>query len=183
MIMEFKYYDKSWLPAIKGALLIIFGIIAMLKIVGSIGNLASFFILLIGLIAVLLLSSGILFKKSRFRIWTIVCGAINLVFCLLLAIKVETSREQIGWILMSWVIFQAITEIVEAGLLISLKNAFAALFLLNGLLTFLFGYFLWALMHEFSAERVFYVGVVATVFGLANVLSAYMLNIIRKEAN
>ena len=54
--MEFKYYDKSWLPAIKGAFLIIFGIIAMSQILGSIRSLASLFIVLIGMIGIILIS-------------------------------------------------------------------------------------------------------------------------------
>jgi hypothetical protein len=178
--MELKYYDKSWLPAIKGALLILFGIIAMSRIVGSIRNMASLFILLIGIIAILLISSGILYRKSGFRIWTITSGAINLAFCLLLALKIEAPRETIGWILMLWIIFQAITELIEAGILISLKNAFAALFLLNALLTLLFGYFLNVLYGNFTPQGVFYVGIIALVFGLANELSAYLLTRIKK---
>lgn len=181
--MEFKYYDKSWLPAIKGAFLILFGIIAMSRIVGSIRNLASLFIMLIGVIAIMLLSSGILFKKSRFRIWSIISGAINLAFCLLLAIKIEAPRETISLLLMSWIIFQAICEIAEAGILISVKNAFAALFLLNALLTMLFGYFLNAVNVNFTEQGVFYIGIIALVFGLVNELSAYLLTRIKKEAN
>ncbi len=178
--MELKYYDKSWLPAIKGAFLILFGIIAMSRIVGSIRSMASLFIVLIGVIAIMLLSSGILLKKSRFRIWSVITGAINLLFCILLAVKIEAPRETIGWILMMWIIFQAITEIVEAGILISLKNAFAALFMLNALLTVLFGYFLHVLNLNFNAQAVFYIGLIALIFGLANELSAYLLTRIKK---
>jgi hypothetical protein len=174
--MEFKYYDKSWLPAIKGAFLILFGIISMSLIVGSIRSMASLFIMLIGMIGIILVGSGIMLKKSRFRIWSIVSGAINLVFCLLLALKIEAPRETIGWILLSWILFQAVTEIIEAGILISGKNAFAALFLLNALLTLLLGYFLNVLMGNFTPQAVFYVGLIALVFGLANELSAYMLS-------
>jgi hypothetical protein len=179
--MEFKYYDKSWLPAIKGAFLILFGIIAMSQIVGSIRSLASLFIFLIGVIAVMLLSSGILIRKTRFRVWSIITGAINLIFCILLAIKIEAPREVIAWIVLSWVIFQAISEIIEAAILFSLGNAFAALFLLNALLTLLFGYFLHVLLGNFIPQSVFYLGVIALVFGLANELSAYLLTRISKS--
>ena len=117
--MEFKYYDKPWLPAIKGAFLIIFGIIAMSQIVGSIRSLASLFIVLAGMIGILLISSGIMLRKSRFRIWSIISGIINIIFCLILALKIEAPREVIIWILLLWVIFQAISEIIEAGILIS----------------------------------------------------------------
>ena len=178
--MEFKYYDKPWLPAIKGAFFIIFGIIAMSQIVGSIRSLASLFIVLIGMIGIFLISSGIMLKKSRFRIWSIVSGIINLIFCLLLALKIEAPREVIIWILLLWVIFQAISEIVEAGILISLKNAFAALFLLNALLTLLFGYFLYVVIGNITPQAVFYFGVIALIFGLANELSAYLLSRIKE---
>ena len=96
--MEFKYYDKPWLPAIKGAFLIIFGIIAMSQIVGSIRSLASLFIVLAGMIGILLISSGIMLRKSRFRIWSIISGIINIIFCLILALKIEAPREVIIWI-------------------------------------------------------------------------------------
>ena len=174
--MEFKYYDKSWLPAIKGAFLIIFGIISMSQILGSIRSLASLFIVLIGMIGIILISSGIMFRKSRFRIWSIISGIVNIIFCLVLAIKIEAPREVIGWILLLWIIFQAISEIIEAGILIYLKNAFAALFILNALLTGLFGYFLSVVMGNFTPQAVFYLGVIALTFGLANELSAYMLS-------
>ena len=121
--MEFKYYDKPWLPAIKGAFLIIFGIIAMSQILGSIRSLASLFIVLAGMIGILLISSGIMLRKSRFRIWSIISGIINIIFCLILALKIEAPREVIIWILLLWVIFQAVSEMIEAAILISLKNA------------------------------------------------------------
>jgi hypothetical protein len=178
--MELKYYDKAWMPAIKGAFLTLFGIIAMSQIVGSIRSMASLFIVLIGMIGILLISSVIIVKKSKFRIWSIISGSINLIFCLLLALKIEAPRAQIAWILLSWIIFQALAEIIEAGILITLKNAFAALFLLNALLTLLFGYFLYVLMGNFTPQAVFYVGVIALVFGLANELSAYLLTRIKK---
>ena len=177
--MEFKYYDKSWLPAIKGAFLIIFGIISMSQILGSIRSLASLFIVLIGMIGIILIASGIMFKKSRFRIWSMISGIINIIFCLVLALKIEAPREVIGWILLLWIIFQAISELIEAGILISLKNAFSALFILNALLTALFGYFLSIVMTTFTAQGIFYLGVVALTFGLANELSAYLLSRIK----
>lgn len=178
--MEFKYYDKSWLPAIKGAFLIIFGIIAMSQILGSIRSLASLFIVLIGMIGIILLASGIMFKKSKFRSWSIISGVINIVFCLVLALKIEASREVISFILLFWIIFQTISEIIEAGILIYLKNAFSALFILNALLTGLFGYFLSIEVTNFTSQGLFYLGVVALTFGLANELSAFLLSRIKK---
>ena len=162
------------MPANKGVFFILFGIIAMSWIVGSISSLASLFIVLIAIIGILLMSSGIVARKSRFRIWSFISGAINLLFCLLLALKIESPREAIGWIILLSIIFQALTELVEAGILFSDGNAFAGLFLINALLTFLFGYFLNIVSPSFSPQSIFYLGIIALVFGLTSVLSAYM---------
>jgi uncharacterized membrane protein HdeD (DUF308 family) len=178
--MEFKYYEKSWLPAIKGALLIIFGILAMLQIAGTIKSLAILFSMLTGMIGILLLSYTFFFGNNKFRIWTISSGIINLIFTLLIIIRVTAPRAEIVYLMIAWVFFNAITEIIEAGILYYEKNAFAAIFLLNALLTLLFGYFLYILTAAFNPQGVFYVGMIALVFGFANELSAYLLSRIKK---
>jgi uncharacterized membrane protein HdeD (DUF308 family) len=185
--MELKYYDKPWLPAIKGAFLIIFGIVAMLNIMGTIKSLAVFFAFLIAMIGVLLIVTGVRYKKSSFRGWTIASGIINLVFCAVLFSKVDTAkslyeaREGIVLLMLIWAIFFAITEIVEAALLVTLKNAFAALFLINGLLTLLFAYFLNVVSLDFTPQKVFYLGALALVTGIVNELSAYLLNQVKQS--
>jgi hypothetical protein len=186
--MELKSYDKPWLPAIKGAFLIIFGIIAMMSIVGTIKSLAVLFIFLIALIGVLLIFTGVRYKNSPYRLWIVISGIIHLSFCIYLALHVDTTkdinaaREGVSMVILIWVLFYAITEIVEAGILISLKNAFATLFIINALLTLLFGYFLYVISGNFTLQGVFYLGVIALVFGIVNELSAYLLSRI-KESN
>lgn len=179
--MELKYYDKPWLPAFKGTFLILFGIIAMLRIFGSIHSLAVLFVVLIGMISILLLSTGILFKKSGFRIWTVLSGIINLGFCIVIALYIDSSRDEILWIVFLWLLFYAVSEIIEAGILIAQKNAFAALFILNALLTLLFGYFLLKVSGNITSQGVFLIGLIALVFGLVNVLSSYLLSRIREK--
>jgi hypothetical protein len=179
--MELKYYDKPWLPAFKGAFLILFGIIAMFRIFGSIQSLSVLFVALIGMISILLLSTGILFKKSRFRIWTIVSGIINLGFCIYIALHIDSPRDEILWIIFLWLLFYAVGEIIEAGILIALKNAFAALFVLNALLTLLFGFLLLKVSGNFTSQGVFLIGLIALVFGIVNVLSSYLLSRIREK--
>jgi hypothetical protein len=174
--MELKSYDKLWLPVFKGAFLILFGIIAMLRILGSIKMLAAVFVMLIGMIALLLISTGILFRKTKFRGWTILSGLINLSFCIYLAVNMASTQSMILWIILVWVFFYALSEIIETGLLYSTRNAFAALFLMNALLTLLFGYFLHVLMGNFTTQGVFYLGVIALVFGIINELSAFLLS-------
>jgi hypothetical protein len=78
-------------------------------------------------------------------------------------------------------VFFAITEIVEAALLVTLKNAFAALFLINGLLTLLFAYFLNVVSLDFTPQKVFYLGALALVTGIVNELSAYLLNRVKES--
>jgi hypothetical protein len=174
--MELKAYDKPWLPAFKGAFLILFGIIAMLRIFGTIKALAILFIFLIGMVSVLLITTGILFRKTQFRGWTIASGIINLLFCIYLATQIHASRDEILWIILVWVLVYAVSEIVEAVLLFKEKNAFGALYLLNALLTLLFGYFMYLLMGNFTAQGIFYIGMIAFVFGIANQFSAFLLS-------
>jgi hypothetical protein len=179
--MELKSYDKSWLPAFKGAFLIIFGIIAMVQIFGTIKTLAVFFIALIGMMAILLIGTSIMYKKSRFRAWTFASGLLNLAFAISLATHLESSGKVILWIMLFWVIYYALSELVEAGLLISMKNAFFSLFLLNALLTMLFGYFMYQLNGNFTERSIFFIGIIAFVFGIANELSAYLLGRIKES--
>jgi hypothetical protein len=178
--MELKSYDKSWLPAFKGAFLIIFGLISILWIVGTIKTLAVLFIALIGMMAFLLIGSAIMFKKSKFRLWTFAMGILNLAFAISLAIHMDDSGKVILWIILFWVVFYAVCEIVEAGILIALKNAFFALYLLNACLTLLFGYFLSQLKDNFNQRAVFFVGLIALTFGIANEFSAYLLSRIKE---
>jgi uncharacterized membrane protein HdeD (DUF308 family) len=186
-IMELKYYDKPWLPAFKGAFLIIFGIIAMLRIFGTIKSLAVLFVFLIAMIGILLITTGVRYKSSRFRVWTMVSGILNLAFCAYLVIKVDSAkdidaaRSGIFAVILIWVFFYGVTEIVEAGLLVSMKNGFAALFALNALLTFLFGYFLYIVTGNFTSQSVFYIGLIALVFGIVNVLSSYLLGRVKNS--
>ena len=184
--MELKYYDKPWLPAIKGAFLIIFGIIAILGITGTIKSLAVLFAFLTAMIGILLITTGIMVKKSRFRGWTIVSGVLNLAFCIFLAMNVDTrdtlaeARAGATMVILFWVMFYAITEVVEAALLISDKNAFASIFIANALLTLTFGYLLYLVTGNFTPESVRLIGIIALVIGIVNEMSAYLLSRIKE---
>jgi hypothetical protein len=184
--MELKSYDKPWLPAFKGVFLIIFGIVAMLQILGTIKSLAVMFIFLIAMIGILLIFTGIRYKKFQFRIWTIISGIIHLAFVAYLSTQIETAkdlsaaREGVSTVILVWILYYGITEIAEAGILISLKNAFATLFLINALLTFLFGYFLFVVSGNFTPQGVFYLGLVGLIFGIVNELSSFLLSRIKE---
>lgn len=173
--MELKSYEKPWLPAIKGIFLILFGITGMLQIIGSIRALSVVFVVLISAMAILLIGWGIIFKSSGTRIWSIVSGVINLFFSIFLLMKMESTTVDIVWIIMAWAIFYLVTELVEAGILIRQKNAYAVLFLQNALLSLLFIYFLNVVMRTFSNQGIFYIGLIAVVFGITNMLSSYLL--------
>jgi uncharacterized membrane protein HdeD (DUF308 family) len=184
--MELKYYDKPWLPAIKGAFLIIFGIMAMLRIVGTIKSLAVLFAFLIAMIGILLIATGIMSKKSSFRGWTIVSGAINLAFCIYLAMHVDTVkslsevRDKVLTFIVVWVSFYAVTELVEAGLLLYKKNAYSAVFVITGLLSLTFGYFLNVVSLNFTPQAVFNIGLIALVIGIVNELCSYLLSRVKE---
>jgi uncharacterized membrane protein HdeD (DUF308 family) len=179
--MKLKSYDKAWLPALKGALLILFGLFSILWIFNTVKTLAVLFVALIGMMAFLLIGTGVMFKKSKFRAWTFAMGMINLAFAINLAIHLEDHARVILWIILFWIVFYGICELVEAAILISLKNAFFALYLLNACLTLLFGYFLLQLKGNFTERTVFFVGLIALVFGIANTLSAYLLGRIKED--
>lgn len=174
--MELKSYEKPWLPALKGAFLILFGIIAMIQIIGGIKPLAILFAVLIGATGASLIAAGVLSGKSQLKGWHLVTGAFNLAFAVALLMKIDSPREVILWIMLAWIVFYALTELVEAGILVRNNNAFFALFVLNALLTLLFGYFLHVVMGNLNPQSVFYIGIIAFIFGIANILSAYLLS-------
>jgi len=179
--MELKFYDKSWLPAFKGGFLIIFGILAMLQITGTITSLAIFFSMLIGMIGILLIAAPVFFGKKKFRVWSIINGIINLSFTLFIIIKAASPREEIVWIILVWILFYAVTECIEAGIMFSEKNAFGALALINSLLSLLLGYALYLLLADFVSQKVFNIGLIALVFGIVNELSAFLLSRIKED--
>jgi hypothetical protein len=84
------------------------------------------------------------------------------------------------WILIFWVIFNVLTEITEAIILFIQKNAFSALFIIDALLSALLGYGIFRLTIDFNDEKIVNMGLVALVFGLVNLLSAYLLKSIKK---
>jgi hypothetical protein len=174
--MELKTYDKAYLLAFKGAFLFFFGIIAILQIVGSIKILNILFVILISSIGALLIGSGILLKKNKTKVWSVVSGIINLSFGIYLLLKMESPRMEHLGIILLWVLFFVLSEMVETGLLLYQKNAFAALLLINTMLSILFGYFLYVVMDNFMAAGVYYLGMIAVVFGLTNILSSYLLS-------
>ena len=178
--MSPKYYDKAWLQAFKGGFFIIMGIISLLQITGSIKSLAIMFSFFIGLTGfVLVVAPVILKKKENFR-WNILIGVLNLVFALIFIFIVDSPGVKIIWVLLVWVVFNAITEIIEALILALNKNSFFAIFIINAFLSILLGYGLYLIMIEITPERLFNFGLIALVFGLINELSAYLLNSIKK---
>lgn len=179
--MELKAYNKSWLPAFKGALLIIFGIVDMLQISGTIKSLAILFSMLVLMIGILLLSSTLLFGKYKYPLWTIISGVLHIGLAILLITKVEAPRETIVKVMIAWILYNAVTEVVEAGILITMKNAFAVLFIQNALFSLLLGYFLSVLITDITPEKVFRIGLIALVFGIANEVSAYLLSRVREK--
>jgi uncharacterized membrane protein HdeD (DUF308 family) len=180
--MELKHYDKSWLPAFKGAFLILFGIIAMLNIVGTIKSLGVLFGVLIVMISILLIATGIRDKSSGSKWWTIALGVINLGFFIFLILNMDEDRTVVEArgklipVVIVWMLVYAISEIIEAVMLYMAKNGFAALFLINSILTLVFAYFLYIVTGNFTEQSVFNIGIIALAVGLVNVLSSYLLN-------
>ncbi len=179
--MSPKYYSKSWLQAFKGGFFIILGIIAMLQISGSIKSLAILFSFFIGLTGFVLAAGSIILKKRENLFWNILTGILNLVFALLLIFVVNYSPQQIIWVLIVWVVFNAFTEIIEAFILALYGNSFFTVFIINALLSLLLGYGLYLIHIELTPERLFNIGLIALVFGLINEFSAILLNSVKKN--
>lgn len=177
--MELKYYGKPWMQAFKGAFFIVLGILLMLQVQGSVHSLAIFFSFFIGLTGFVLLVAPIILKNRENRGWNMLIGILNLLFALIIVVKLEGERIEIFWVVVIWVIFNALTELIEAAILISKKNSFFALFVIHALLSLLLGFALYNLIIYFDPERLFNVGVIAVVFGLVNELSAFLLGIIK----
>lgn len=161
--------------------MIILGIILVLQIQGSVHSLAIFFSFFIGLTGFVLLVAPILLKNKENRGWNMLTGILNLLFALVIIIKLKGDRIEIFWVVVIWVIFNAATELIEAAILLSKKNSFFALFVIHALLSLLLGFALYNLIINFDTERLFNVGVVAIVFGVVNELSAFMLKSIKKQ--
>jgi uncharacterized membrane protein HdeD (DUF308 family) len=178
--MSPKYYDKSWLQVFKGAFLIILGVLSMDQVVGAVSSLAIFFSLFIGMTGLVLVAAPIILKKKENFYWNILSGVFHLVFAVLLIFIADSSSEQIIWVLLLWVVYNALTELIEALILFNQRNSFSAIFIIHALLSLLLGYGLYLILIEFTPERVFNIGLIAVVFGLVNELSAFMLKSVKK---
>lgn len=180
--MEPKYYDKPWILSFKGAFLIALGILFMLKLPGTIFSLGIFFSFFIGLTGMVLIAGTIALKKKENKIWNIVLGVLNLCFALAIILKLANTGPAIYWVLVFWIIFNAITEIIESVQLIIKKNSFFTVFLTNAFLTLLLGLGLNNLAENFTDERLFNLAFISIVFGVINELSAYLLKSVKKPA-
>jgi uncharacterized membrane protein HdeD (DUF308 family) len=178
--MELKYYGKPWLQAFKGVFFVILGVLAMMQIPGSNKSVAMFFSFFIGLTGFVQVVAPLVLKIKENRGWNIFNGIIHLLFALSIIFIVGLTEIRMIWILIFWVIFNVLTEITEAIILFIQKNAFSALFIIDALLSALLGYGIFRLTIDFNDEKIVNMGLVALVFGLVNLLSAYLLKSIKK---
>jgi uncharacterized membrane protein HdeD (DUF308 family) len=179
--MSPKYYEKSWLQAFKGGFLVFLGIFSMLQVTGSIKSLAMLFSFFIGMTGFVLIAGPIILKKGKIVSWNFFSGVLNVVFALILIFIADHSSAQIVWVLLLWVIYNAVSEIIEAIILFNKRNAFAAIFIINALLSLLLGYGIYLILVELTPEKLFNIGLIALVFGLINELSAYLLSSVKKS--
>jgi uncharacterized membrane protein HdeD (DUF308 family) len=178
--MELKYYGKPWLQAFKGGFYILLGILSMLQIYGSLYSMAIFFSFFIGLSGFLLIVAPFLLKTKINRVWNFILGVLNLFFVIFILFKLNGTRSEIFLILVIWMLFNAVAELIEAAILIYRKNAFFALFLIHALLSLLLGFGFNSLHESENLERLFNMGLIALVFGIVNELSAFLLKSVKK---
>lgn len=173
--MEFKFYENSWIPAFKGVFFFIFGLFAFLQ-TGTFDTLSIFFDVLIILIAVLHLSLGLFVKDIKNRIWIIVVGFIHLAFGIWLSINYGGDRLELLWIVIGWILFSAITDLVEAIMLYLNKNVLGTLFLINTVITLIFAYFTLAMIEHFTPTILHYLGIVAIMVGVVTECTAFIFS-------
>jgi len=179
--MEPKYYDKPWILSFKGAFLIALGILFMVKLPGTILSLGILFSFFIGLTGLVLIAGTIALQKKENRVWNISLGVLNLLFTIVIMFRLANTATEIYWVLVIWIIFNALTEIIEAVRLIFMKNSFFTVFLTNAFLTLLLGIGLYNLAENFTNERLFNLAFISLVFGVINELSAYLLKSVKKQ--
>ncbi len=178
--MELKYYGKPWLQAFKGGFFILIGILSMLQIYGSIRAGAVFFSFFIGLTGFVLIVAPFLLKTKINRVWNLLLGILNLLFAILILVKLKGERLDLFTIMVAWMIFNALAELIEAVILFYRKNVFFALFLIQALLSLLIGWGFYSLIENSEPQRMFNMGVIALIVGIINELSAYILGSIKK---
>jgi len=153
----------------------------MLQIYGSMQSAAIIFSFFIGLTGFVLFVAPVILKIKINRAWNFILGSANLAFALLIILKMNGLRMDIYVIIVYWMLFNAIAELIEAGILFLRKNAFFALFGIHFLLSLLMGSGFYNLIGNIDEQRLFNMGLIALVFGLVNELSAYMLSIKKPE--
>jgi len=178
--MEIKYYGKAWLQAFKGGFFILLGILSMLQIYGSIQSLVIFFSFFIGLSGVVSILGPVFLNRKEQKNWTIVTGIINICFAVALIMLINQPRINITMLIIIWITYNGLSEIVEAIILFARKNALGTIFAMHAMLSLLLGYAIYLLTSDFTDQRLFNVGIIALVFGVINELSAFLLNSVKK---
>lgn len=173
--MNFKFYENSWTPAIKGVFYFIFGLFAIVQ-TGTFETLSIFFDVLILLIAILYFAIGFLSKGIKNKYWTIFTGLVHLGFGVWLSLHYGGDRLSLFWITILWIIFSGITDLVESILVFRAKNVLGALFLINAILTFVFAYFTIKLISVFTPGLLESLGIMAITIGLVSECVAYILS-------
>lgn len=173
--MTFKFYENGWIPAIKGIFFLIFGLFAFIK--GSTFETASiFYDVMIFLIAILYLAIGFLTKGIKKKEWIIFVGFIHLGFAIWLTLNWGGESLHLLWIISLWIIFSALTDLVEAILMFVDKNVLGTLFLINMLVTFVFAYFTILLQENYTVDALRQFGLVAILTGLITESSGFILS-------
>ena len=119
--MDFKFYENSWIPKVKGVFFIVMGIFAFLQ-AGIFGTLLIFFDILILLIAILYLVIGFLVKGVKYKPWLVIKGLFHLAFGVWLAFKYGGVQVEAIWVISLWVIFSMLSDFVESIILFVERN-------------------------------------------------------------
>lgn len=174
-MLEFKFYENSWIPGVKGIFFFIFGLFAFLQ-TGIYDTLSIFFDVLIILISILYFTVGFMAKSSKNKSWLIITGVLHLGFGVWLSLNYGGSKETLFAITILWIVFSALTDLVESIIMFVAKNVLGTLFIINALVTLSFAFFNQQLFSNYSASGLTYIGFMAIVVGLVTESTAFILS-------
>lgn len=172
--MNFKYYENSWIPKVKGVFFIVMGIFAFSK-AGIFGNLLIFFDILIMLIAILYLVIGFLVKGVKYKPWLVAKGVFHMAFGVWLAFKYGGDAMGAIWVISLWVIFSMLADLVESVILFVERNVLGVMFVINAVCTAVLAHFTLALMNDNTPERLTQLGIIVIMVGLVTQCTAFVL--------
>ncbi len=186
---SFKF-QRPWLLSVRGIALIVMGLVAIIQQPHTLQPLLLIFALLYGFNMFLALIETIVLKREKLAGFVLVGTLINVLLLLLFVVaffKYESpsttieSARYFGLFIIFLTLFWAfITDVLEWIALIRKKNRFAAVFLINSILTLMVAIFFYSFFDGVKEISLRYFGYLAIGTGLIFFVMQMLLNNISK---